>query len=237
MEMYMDSGEYDKTPAQGTSDNFVFTVVDESDDSYLLEFEGNVAGLQDFGFAQAIMTKSSIYKGNLLLRKTDLSLEEFNSQLNARLFFLIGSSKIPIPIPFKIISNIAVKFSPTWKLLQFPFFDGMTSHFIPSYLYHDVRFNLFFTFIPLLEASWSYSIPIELPILCQKEEIEVEAGTYSAYHIIDKGHPEKFGSYEYYFAPEISNVIKISIFIKKAEVPEDNYYSFYMELKSTNYTP
>lgn len=211
----------------GSSDELLFTVADDSGDSYQLDFKGKITGdfeaslntgSPNFDLSGRLL-KLTTMDGNVIFRQSDLGIKEVNICIKGIVLLYVNNIRIPLPIPFRI--TLEVHFDTVYTFLDFPLTVGKEGSLPLTKISIDAFVGGIFGF---LKKPFGYDFILgALPYVCLSEdEITVEAGTFNAYEI---SIPEAIN---YYYAPEAGNIIKIS-----AEL--DDYFTLHGELKSTNY--
>ena len=217
-----------------------FTVLGNSGTSYNLQTEANIGGYfevdQEY-YIKGVFINTKM-NGVTYFRKTDLGLEEIDLTITGRLGLTIRISDLPfsIPnIPFGFTIDINLDFDSPFSLFDFPLNIGKiwgqpatnltVNGEMRSLWFNIINFlNNIFHFLPdeiadllpvidikeALEMFVEDNI-IEFPDIpelfnCSNMEIRtVPAGSYEAYHIT----VGKSGSI--YYAPEVGNIIEISV--------------------------
>jgi hypothetical protein len=216
----------------GKIDDFTWTVTDTSDSSYYtVAFTGKLTANYDFIFST---TSGSIHltgtfknplvrlKGTLVFTKDSLQIHEVYAEIKGLTMVKIASLKFSLPLPFKLTTNAGL--SADFPLLDFP----LTSLKFWSLPTIDVTLQ---TWIGGIFGIIGFPITFHvlyswtpLAFYCQdKRDVTVIAGTFSAYKITST-----IGEFlEYYYAPEVGNIIKINATLPNGAVSA--------ELKSTTY--
>lgn len=215
----------------GKIDDFSWKVTDINGDFYTVAITGKLTATYDIYLSSETLTlkllgsfKPSLTRltGTIQFTKSDLEIHDVSVQLKGITKTKINSIPFAIPIPFKLITegDLSVDF----PLFDFPLY-GLKFWNLP-----DLTATMSATFggifgiiqIPFtmgIHYSWT-----PLAFLClDKQDVTVEAGTYSAYKI-----SSLIGGYfDYYYAPDVGNLVKIDAILPNGEV--------HGELKSTNY--
>lgn len=216
--------------------NLVFTVADDTGDHYLLKAKGKLNGLFKYGKYGLKTTRFITAGTDILVRKSDLGLENWYLYLRGIFVLIIENKTLPIPIQLSI--ERSTKFNPTWAILPFPLYDGKSGVIDSIDIIQEGSVSLFWGLKTLSDRTSSW-ISEELYYTCYEEQITVPAGNYSVYNI----SAENPGYYEYYYyrtyyAPEVGNFAKESVVIPfNPDYSDFMYLIFNLELKSTNYTP
>ncbi|EMR73543.1 hypothetical protein MBGDN05_00779 [Thermoplasmatales archaeon SCGC AB-539-N05] len=230
------SARAEKPDLQITSDvgcnNLPFTVVDDIDDAYRVEFNGNIYGsfflkVENFPALSGSL-KDTTVDGHLLIKKTNLGIKEYYVKMEGKLMWGI--------IPNSLDAELSATFDPPFSILDFPISVGKTWTIMRSNVTYDGIISLpgITKLIPWL--------PEELVIdrtdiaggdsveCISKEEVNVAPGPFSAYVIVSERWE---GTFTYYYAPVAGNIIKITSSEYKFDIfdLELNY-----ELKSLTYT-
>ena len=217
----------------GRIDDFTWTVTDTSDSSYYtVDFTGKLTANYDLIFSSGSGTihltgtfKNTLVrlKGTILFTKDNLQIHEVNAEIKGLTAGIIAPLKIPLPIPFKLIMNSGL--SVDFPLFEFPLssfkFWSMPDLNVAMHAWIGGIFGIIgFPSTFSIQYSWT-----PLAFYCQdKRDVTVAAGTFSAYKI-----STVIGEFfEYYYAPEVGNIIKIDATLQNGAVSA--------ELKSTNYS-
>jgi len=228
---YNDSGQ--KLFIDGRIDDFTWTVTDTSDSLYYtIDFTGKLTANYDLIFSSGSGTihltgtfKNTFVrlKGTILFTKDNLQIHKVNAEIKGLTAGIIAPLKFPLPIPFKLILNSGL--SVDFPLFEFPLSSikfwslpelDLTMHAWAGGIFGIIGFPITFQ----IHYSWT-----PLAFFCQdKRDVTVTAGTFSAYKI-----STIIGEFfEYYYAPEVGNIIKIDATLPNGAVSA--------ELKSTNYS-
>jgi hypothetical protein len=211
-----------------SSNNLVFEVVGETDDTYLLEFTGTGSGL--FKFLILIKRVKSIdISGEMIFRKSDLGIMSFNISYNGN----IGLLKMPIS------SKMNVSFNPVWQIFPFPLYTDKRGCLTHSNATNNCSMkisnianeNIFNYHYPVGPFEYICRGPIDFSIR-ERSRKETNGGPYSAYHV--KSLPFKYRTFEYYYSPDIRNVLEFSIIFNKQLNTRQKYFSLDLELISSN---
>jgi len=231
----LELGDADIVLFKITINDLSFTVVDNSGTSYNLKTKANIGGSFEFnnslleGYGISGELKKSKLTGNIYFRKTDLGLEKIDLYFTGKFSLNFDMPDFPIPlqnIPFRFSFESSFDFSSPLTLFSFPLkvgnlwgqsateltIDGKIS----SLWFYIIDFiNNFLTILPpeieilMPVISLNNIIPIpENSIMYNCSSIEmktVQAGTYESYKI-------SMGEiFNYYYSPELRNIIEISI--------------------------
>lgn len=214
------------TSLQGSlkSDDLCFEVVDGGTDSYILDFNGHLKGEFKVTLVQPSINISGKLRftsidGSIFCRQSDLGIEKVDVKIRGIARTLIEPIPIPLPIPFTIV--VTVTFDPAYTLIDFPLSIGKEWNIPSSDISVDASISILFGIIKM-PFQYDFSLGAVTTRCTGKENISVEAGTYEAYKI------SSLDLIEWYYAPKVNNVIKISASFEE-------YFSLYGELKSANY--
>jgi hypothetical protein len=228
---YDDSGQ--KILVNGRIDDFIWTVVDTSDSMYYkVNFTGKLTASYTLKFSsisgnldcQGTMKKSlNRLKGTILFTKSDLQIHDLSAEVKGLSAAIIAPLKRPLPIPFKL--SVYGDFSEDFPLFDFPLstdkYWNLPHMEITMQAIAGGIFGIFHYPISISTEYWWLPFAFH----CQdKQDVTVPAGTYSAYKI-----SSLFGEYfEYYYAPDVGNLIKIDAALQNGAVTA--------ELKATTYS-
>ncbi|MBE3122308.1 MAG: hypothetical protein IMZ53_06275 [Thermoplasmata archaeon] len=228
---YDDQGQ--KLFIDGRIDDFTWTVTDTSDSTYYqIDFTGKLTANYDIILTSMLGSihltgtfKNTLtrLKGTILFTKESLQIYEVTAEIKGLSAATIAPLKFPLPLPFKL--TIHAGLSVDFPLFDFPLSSfkfwslpdlGVTMQAYASGIFGIIGFPINF----IMQYSW-----IPLAFYCQdKQDVTVAAGTFSAYKI-----STIIGEFfEYYYAPEVGNIIKIDSTLQNGAV--------HAELKSTNYS-
>jgi hypothetical protein len=216
----------------GTIDDLTLRVTDTSDPNYYaVSFTGKVTATYDIVFSLPSITLqlkgtlrplSTRAKGTILFTKSNLQVHYITADIKTVTAGIIAPLKIPLPLPLKI----TVDGQPSVDLPLFDFPLSANKYWSMPNLVITMKMNaggiLGLIRIPItLKTSYSW---IPFAFHCQsKRDVTVPAGTYSAYKI-----SSILGEFfDYYYAPEVGNLVKIDAKLQNGEVRA--------ELKSVNY--
>lgn len=223
IEAYL-GGQY--LSVDGNIDEILFTVADDSGDSYQLDFTGKMVG--DFEFnaylgtmplqGSGSLSKFNTFQGSIIFQQSDLSIKKIEGFLRGIAFMQITPIPIPLPVPFRISAE--VEFSTPYTILDFPLTSGKLGYFPYAVVSIDANVGGIFGILKI-PFTYEYELPPVSFKCLGEEEITVEAGTYDAYHISTLG-------LSYYFAPEVGQIIKLNggfegIFSVNAELISEQY--------------
>jgi len=229
MDFYLDSGKFLNKILEGSSKKLVYTVENETDDSYLLRFNGNFNGKISNPFYRAKILKSTKLTGHILINKSNFAVKNYSFELKGKMIHYIVKT-IPLPIPFQLDIKLLAEFIPEWTFLSFPFFDDKTDFIPMSTLLNSISMVLYSS---IINQTKDYSHPVGcLLYYCNQEQIYVKAGVFESFHIFTQS-----GDYmemDYHFAPAAGNIVKLSIGIINPFKIDENIFNLQLELKSTN---
>jgi hypothetical protein len=227
---YDDQGQ--KVFIDGKIDDFTWTVSDTSNPSYYtVTFTGKLTANYDFIFST---TSGALHltgtfknplvrlKGTFVFTKDSLQIHEVYAEIKGLTMVKIAPLKFSLPLPFKLTTDAGL--SVDFPLLDFPL-SSFKFWSLPTIditlqtrigglfgiIGFPITFHVLYTWTPLA-------------FYCQdKRDVTVAAGTFSAYKITST-----IGEFlEYYYAPEVGNIIKINATLPNGAVSA--------ELKSTTY--
>jgi hypothetical protein len=228
---YDNSGQ--KLFIDGRIDDFTWTVTDTSDSTYYqIDFTGKLTANYDIILSSISGTihltgtfKNTLtrLKGTILFSKESLQIHDVTVEIKGLSAAVIAPLKFPLPLPFKLTIHSGLS-------TDFPLFDFPLSSFqfwslpnleVNMQAYAGGIFGIIgFPINFIIQYSWT-----PFAFYCQdKRDVTVPAGTFSAYKI-STGIGEFF---EYYYAPEVGNLIKIDATLPNGAVSA--------VLKSTNYS-
>jgi hypothetical protein len=230
MDFYCDFGMADNEILEGTSNNLVYKVIDDSGDDYVLKYKGGFSGWIKTSFATIRITRLSVVKGNLLVQKSNLAIKEYSIEIKG--ISLLTNGNIPIPVPIPVQIGLSVDLSPALHIMPFPLYDGKYGNLSESWLNHSAFISLMFGL--LFEFQKDYDAhAYNFPYRCEKDLVKVPAGTYDTYKI----SVGTFAKIENNFAPEVGNIVKQRIWVGRHYFPEEPYFVMNQELLSTTYEP
>ena len=216
----------------GTINDFTWTVTDTSDSTYYkVNFTGKLTASYDLKVSSIsgnMQVKGTFkptrthLKGTILFTKSDLKIHSVTAEIKGLSAAIIAPLKIKLPIPFKLTAQSGL--SDDFPLLDFPL--SSNKYWSMPNLEINMVANAggilgFFSF-PITFGTEYYWTPFAFH--CQdKRDVTVPAGTYSAYKI-----SSIFGEYfDYYYAPDVGNLIKIDATLQNgaisAELVASNY--------------
>jgi len=229
---YYDFMGKEKIPTYLTfsSNNFEIKVVGETEENYLLKFDGTGTGLFKFVLLKQ-QVKSITITGDIVIRKSDLGIKNYNITYNGK----IGILKI------LITSKIDAEFYPIWQIFPFPFYSGKHCYLMHS----NVSHNILFKTGNAIDIKDDYDFPfVSLEYICKEKVITVPAGTYTTFYLKNKTDAFKRLQLEYYYSPDVKNIVKFSIRFNKYieikikknpwHISKQKYFVMDLELVSTN---
>ncbi len=214
------------------SGDLTLKVVEDTDDSYILEANTRPHGSFNLGSFALITTRLTSLSVRLQMRKVDLALENFIYRIKGFLFLTIGS--ITLPVPIQVEGNFYAEFDPSWVIIPFPLYDGKYGMLSGTEILHEnIYMDLFWGLISVYgPQNYSYPYP-PLPYTCIEDQITVEAGTFDVYNVSAEWMDgSRFVSY---FSEEVGNVAKEVIL--RPYGGGRVQYSLILELKDWNYIP
>lgn len=221
---------------QGSIEDLNFSVGDASYNSYTLNLEGKLKGRFDailhikpipFNLRVLGWLRRTSIDGSIFLTKEGWGLKEIYLHLHGKARLLSLPLPIFAPIPFD--ATLKIIFNSPCFLFGFSKMEVGEYWIIPTpkfSLYATI--SLFFGIIGKPFSSEDLSPPNWVDVYTEcvaKENVTVPSGTYEAYKI----WAEEGGIVEYYYAPQVNNIIKL----KTNE--ELDYFHLNVELKSTSY--
>jgi hypothetical protein len=227
---YDQSGQ--KISIDGRIDDFTWKVTDASGDYYTLSISGKLTATYDIYLSSQTLTlhlvgsfKPTLTRlvGTIQLTKSSLQVHDLSIQLKGISSAKINSIPFSIPLFFKLITE--GELSDDFPLFEFPLY-GLKLWNMP-----DLQLTMSSTFgglFGLIQIPFTIGVHyswIPFAFICHdKQDVNVEAGTYSAYKITSL-----IGDYfEYYYAPSAGNIVKFDVILTNGEA--------HGELKSTNYS-
>lgn|GEM_PF-1877867 len=210
-----------------STNNLMFNVTGETEETYLVEYNGTATGfIKLFPFQQPV--KSINLTGNMTFRKKDLGITNYNITYNGT----IGVLQIPV------IAKMTTEFTPPWLIFPFPFTPDEISHFT----YSNVTNNASMTIGNAKPILAYYYYPLgPFGCICEEKGITVPAGTFSTIHLKNQTDTFKRYQFEYYYSPDVRNIVKFSISYNKMFLIFNKYVSsnqnyFAMDLELVAYT-
>jgi len=215
----------------GTIDDFTWTVADTSGSTYIVDFSAELSC--DFEIYLSSSSTSLYVTGNikntltrmtgtLTFTKSNLHLQDMSAQIIGIISAKISPIPIALPLPFKATMNADL--STEFPLFEFPLSSNKFWTLPDMDIVVSVHAGGIFGLIniPITFTTGYYWTP--LAFHCKnKQDISVEAGTFNAWEI----ESTFFDLFEYYYAPEVGNIVKID-----ATMPNGDVHG---ELTSTNY--
>jgi len=204
-----------------SSNDFVFRVVGETDDTYFLECDGTGSGFMKLFLFKAPVNSVSI-TGNMVLRKKDLWITSYNMTYDGE----IGLLQIPIT------AMMNTEFNPSWQIFPFPFYADEVYCLTTSNITHNASMK-----IGNAKVSKYNYFYLQYPFycLCEEKVITVPAGTYSTFHIKNLTDPFNYYQFEYYYSPDVRNIVKFSMIYNKYPSVSQQYFVMDLELVSYTY--
>jgi PKD repeat protein len=210
-----------------SSNDIVFKVVGETDENYLVEYSGTASGFAKFYLFKKPV-KAITITGDILFRKKDLGIKHYNMTYDG----IMGLFQIPVTL------MMTTEFNPQWQIFPFPFDTGSVSYFTFSNITHNVTMK-----IGTIKATqYSFFYPHgPLGCTCEEKVITVPAGTFTTVHIKNESDPSKIFQFEYYYSPDVRNIVKSSIHYNKSIIIFDKYVHtrqtyFGMDLELVSHT-
>ena len=215
----------------GKIDDFKWTVSDTSGSTYKVDVTGKVtasfeAALPFLGTVinveGDIKPNLNKIKGTIIFTKSNLEIEDFNAVIKGIANIKIQPIPIKLPLPIRI--SVDSVLSTLFPLLQFPPYSLKLWNMPEMDIKMNTKFGGIFGIlkIPITFTTHYSFIPLAFSCLSM-ESITVPAGNYDAWRI-----KSLIGDYfEYYYAPEIGNLVKIDVNMPRGEV--------HGELIDTNY--
>jgi len=215
----------------GNINDFTWVVTNTTGDFYTVAVTGKLSATYNITLSSQTSTlhltgsfKDTLTRltGTIQFTKSDLEIHGLSVQLKGISKAKINSIPFAIPIPFKLTTegDLSVDF----PLFDFPL-SGLKFWSLP-----DLTATMSTTFggiFGIIKIPFTMSIHYSwtpFAFLCyDKQDVTVQAGTYSAYKI-----SSIIGDYiEYYYAPTVGNIVKFNTALTNGEI--------HGELKSTNY--
>ncbi len=217
---------------EGSIADFSWKVTDTSGDYYTVAISGKLTATYDIILSSQTMSLHLVgefkplltrFTGIMQFTKSNLDLHDVSIQLKGITKAKINSLPVALPIPFKLSTD--GQLSGNFPLFDFPL------HAFKFWTLPDLTLTMSSTFgglFGLIQIPFTVGIHYSwtpFAFFCNdKQDITVEAGTFSAYKI-----SSLIGEYfEYYYAPTVGNIVKVDTILPNGEV--------HGELKSTNYS-
>ena len=201
----------------GNIDEFTWTVSSDSGSYYTLDITGILNGefqahltsmIGSVYISGPVYPKLSRLTGTILFSKDNLEFHSLDAEIIG--LTLATTDLLPIPIPFPYKATLDIDSTPDLPLYDFPLSGikfwslpatDLTSSIILGDIFHLATFPLsIYTELPF--------IPLPLAFFCANpSSTNVDAGTFDAYKI----SIPLYGGVEYYYAPEVKNLIKFDI--------------------------
>jgi hypothetical protein len=155
------------------------------------------------------ITRLSSYASNLVVRKKDLAIVNYESTTKVILHLMYGP--IPLPIPVQMQEYRLTNFDPIWHIISFPLHDGKEGKYDNSTMIDDFDISMFWGLISIGNgtAAWGGWVG-NCPYYCNEETITIKAGTYDVINVSATIEFEDQG-YDYYYsnyAEEVGNIVK-----------------------------
>jgi len=200
----------------GQINDFKWTVSDTSGPNYILDVQGKVSATFEatFPFGDSTINVNGDIKpnrnkiiGTLVLTKTNLEILDFDAEVKGIASVQIQPLPFKFPLPIKITADAGL--STAFPLFNFPL------HLLKFWNLPDIDLEMKTTFggifgiisYPLTFYTSYPWTPLAFSILENKQSVTVPAGTYDAWKI--KSTLGNF--FEYYYAPDVGNIIKVDI--------------------------
>jgi len=223
--------ESTKILMNGKIDDFKWTVSDTSGSTYKVDVTGKVIASFEAAlpFGGTVINVEGDIKPNLnkitgtiIFTKSNLEIEDFNAVIKGVASIAIQPLPIKLPIPIRISVNSVL--STIFPLLQFPLHTLKFWNMPEMDIKMNIKFGGIFGIIKIpITFTTHYSfVPLAFSCLSM-ESVTVPEGTYDAWRI--KSLIGDF--FEYYYAPEVGNLIKIDVNMPRGDV--------HGELIDTNY--
>jgi len=215
----------------GNIDDFTWTVADTSGSTYIVDFTAELSCIFEVYLSSSSITfyatgniKNTLTRmtGTLTFTKSNLQLQDMSAEIIGIVSAKISPIPIALPLPFKATLNVDLT-------TEFPLFDfPLSSNKFWDLPNMDIVVNVhaggIFGLISIPITFTTHYSWIPIAFHCKnKQDISVEAGTFNAWEI----ESTFFDMFQYYYAPEVGNIIKID-----ATMPNGDIQG---ELKSTNY--
>jgi hypothetical protein len=216
----------------GKISDFTWEVTDTAGDFYTVAVTGKVSATYNITLSAQTSTlhltgsfKPTLtrFKGTIQLTKSDLEIHDLSIQLRGISKMKINSIPFGILFPFKLTTEGDL--SDDFPLFDFPLYEFKFWNLPDLTITMSSTFGGIFGIIQIpftvgVHYSWT---PLAFFTL-DKQDVTVDAGTYSAYHI-----QSLIGDYcDYYFAPVVGNIVKFNLTLTNGEIQG--------ELTSTNYS-
>ena len=223
--------ESTKILMNGKIDDFKWTVSDTSGSTYKVDVTGKVtasfeAALPFLGTVINVEgdIKPNLNKitGTIVFTKSNLEIEDFDAVIKGIANIAIKPIPIKLPIPIRISVNSVL--STLFPLLQFPLQTLKFWNMPEMDIKMDMKLGgiLGILKIPITFSTHYSFTPLAFSCL-NMVSVTVSAGTYDAWKI--KSIIGDF--FEYYYAPDVGNLVKIDVNMPRGEI--------HGELIDTNY--
>jgi len=227
--------DYFPISLSSSMNDLALSISDQSGDVYTIELEGTVDGCIEaliqlapipFDIVVTGWLKRTTIDGNIRLTCSNFGIHEINLHLHGRARVLISPFPIILPLPFDLTLTI-ICHSP-YLLIGFTQMEVGEFWVIPEtnfsiHAFYSPFFGIIskdFGLDDLSPPNWA-----DIYTECMATEtVTVPAGTYETYKIwVEEG-----GIIEYYYAPEVNNIIKLQT------NEELESFTFQSELQSTS---
>ncbi len=195
-------------------ENLKFIVVDIIDDSYTVDFTGDINGDIDiFPFSSPL--EDGTIDGYSTVEKSSIGISEIIAQIE-------GFTEIPFLGDIPVTIDIEFEYDQPFTCFSFPLFVGKSWSFPTT----NISANYSITLLGHTESNHYDKIIPETQFFCNETEtISVEAGTFETYKIC-----ESQGLIDIYYCASVGNIVKVS-----GSDPVE-YTSVDIELISTSYS-
>lgn len=216
----------------GTISDFTWTVDSTSGSDYVIEFTGelNVEYIMFYSTGSTTVYVVGTFTpgltkvtGTLTFTKSSLEIKDVTAEIRGISMAVIDPLPFALPIPFKI--TVDTDLSTVFPILDFPLSNNKLWDLPSISVQADVTFGGLFGLIKFpVKITTGYNW-IPFAFHCKPQtSVTVPSGTYNAYEITSI-----FGSFfEYYYAPDVGNLIKIDAILANGDV--------HGELISTTYS-
>jgi len=166
--------------------------------------------------------------GELIIRKTDLGIKNYKITYNGK----IGLLKIPV------YSKMNVTFNPVWQIFPFPFLPDKQGCLPHSNLTHNCSLifgknaNERIINYNYPHGPFEYICEGPMEYKCKKKSKDAQTKTYTTYYL--KTPSSDYYKFEYNYSPDIKNIVYFSLKYNKYPNTRQKYFSFDLELISSN---
>lgn len=205
----------------GNIDTLTWTVVNTNDNVYTVDFTGRLNCVYNFQMDNDTEVNGRLRErfnrltGTIEFSKSNLEICSVSAEIKGLTIARISTFPIPLPLPFRIDVDIGIS-SSGFPLYQFPLYEQKTWDMPNITTTVDVIIGDLFGII-----TYPLNFEMELPyvenlFVCnEKEEIDVEAGTFEAYKI---ALLHELTGLHYYYSPSVENLVKIDFHVENSDI-------------------